>query len=101
MSSHHHNAAELTPTEQHIADAWSEVLDVRGLGGDSDFFALGGTSYQVVQVVTMLEEALGMEMPVRFFFQQPTTVAGLAQRIEVVRWQGAPDGSSDREVGQL
>ena len=108
MSSNHDGAARKprpsTGVEQQVVDAWSDVLGVEDLNADSDFFALGGDSYQVVQVITLLEGTLGIEVPVRFLFQQPTTVAGLARRIEVMRWHMVPGdgaGADGSEVGEL
>jgi acyl carrier protein len=91
-------------TAQHIADIWSLVLDRHDLDAGSDFFALGGDSYQVVQVVTLLEERLGFEVPVRLLFQQPTTIAGLTDRIAETRSRavaGDAPGADGYEVGEI
>ncbi len=43
--------APRTPTEQHIAAVWCEVLGVADLGIDDTFFALGGDSFAALKVI--------------------------------------------------
>jgi acyl carrier protein len=60
-----------------IAGAWSSVLSVDRVGTDANFFDLGGSSLQVLQVKQHLDTALGLSIPVIDFFRYPT-VAELA-----------------------
>jgi hypothetical protein len=59
---------------------WEEVLDVRPVGVDEDFFALGGHSLLGIYVVACLRERMGIELPLHRFFQAPT-IAGMADAI--------------------
>ena len=67
------------PTEQALAEIWSELLGVPGIGRHDNFFELGGHS---LLVVTMVQAALRQNLPisVRAIFTHPT-VASLAASI--------------------
>jgi acyl carrier protein len=63
-----------------IAGAWSSVLGVNRVRTDANFFDLGGSSLQVLQVKQHLDTALGLSVPVIDFFRYPT-VAELANHL--------------------
>lgn len=44
--------------EQDLVDIWQEVLGVKGVGVDDDFFDLGGNSLQAMRVRTMIRRRL-------------------------------------------
>jgi pristinamycin I synthase-3/4 len=71
--------APRTPLEEILAGMWTEVigLDRRGPGpGPEDsFFALGGHSLLATQLVSRLRSALGVELPLRAIFENPTLSA--------------------------
>jgi amino acid adenylation domain-containing protein len=76
-------AAPQTPVEELLAAIWSEVLGIERIGPQDDFFALGGHSLRVTQVLARVRETFGVELPVRGLFETPT-LAGLAAQIEAV-----------------
>ena len=82
--------APATPTEELLAGIWSEVLGVEPSIADAadDFFALGGHSLRVTQVLARVRETFGVELPVRSLFESPT-LAGLAARIDQALRAGA------------
>jgi acyl-CoA synthetase (AMP-forming)/AMP-acid ligase II/NAD(P)-dependent dehydrogenase (short-subunit alcohol dehydrogenase family)/acyl carrier protein len=67
--------------ERTIAAAWREVLGVDPIDIDKSFFALGGQSIQLVQVLAKLQSRLGREIPVVELFKHPT-VRELARFLE-------------------
>jgi amino acid adenylation domain-containing protein len=66
--------------ETQVAAIWAEILGQESVGVDQDFFALGGTSVLVVQARARLERELGVEVPLRVFFDAPT-VEGLVRQL--------------------
>ncbi len=67
--------------EAWLAAIWSDVLGVDAVGVDQDFFSLGGTSLLAIQARARIERELGVELPLRVFFECPT-VLGVAGKIE-------------------
>jgi acyl carrier protein len=70
-----------TPTEQALAEIWSEVLGLKRVGARDNFFSLGGHSLLMTQVISRVREAFQVELPIRTFFESPTVTA-LARVIE-------------------
>ncbi|MBB2910421.1 amino acid adenylation domain-containing protein [Streptosporangium becharense] len=62
-------------TEQALAAIWRELLDVGRVGVDDGFFELGGHSLMAVQLVSLIRERLGAELPIAVLFQHPTLEA--------------------------
>jgi amino acid adenylation domain-containing protein len=79
--------APRTPTERALAKTWAEILKLERIGIGDNFFELGGHSLLATQVISRVRDAFEIELPLRSLFENPT-VAGLAQRIEVLLWAG-------------
>ncbi|MFG1689131.1 amino acid adenylation domain-containing protein [Nonomuraea sp. NPDC049269] len=77
--------APRNPAEVKLAELWSAILGVRGIGIDDDFFALGGDSFKAVRAV----RDSGIQATVMDLFKNPT-----------IRAFAALDGSS-RNFGLL
>ncbi|MEV0378542.1 amino acid adenylation domain-containing protein [Nonomuraea sp. NPDC050643] len=60
-----------TPAECLVAEVWAEVLDLRRVWADDDFFVLGGHSFAATRVTGRLRERLGAPVPVRLLFEHP------------------------------
>ncbi len=72
--------APRTEIERSIAAIWREVLELERVGGDDNFFDLGGHSLLLVQVQAKLGKVLGREVPMIDLFRFPT-VAALAEHL--------------------
>ncbi|MEO4048129.1 amino acid adenylation domain-containing protein [Pseudomonas sp. CAU 1711] len=73
--------------EAQVAALWAEVLGVERVGLDDHFFELGGHSLTATRLISRLRSALGLEVPVRALFQQPTLQAFLDRALPAA---GAP-----------
>ncbi len=76
--------APRTPVEETLAKIWSELLGLDLVGIEDDFFALGGHSLLATQLVSRVRQALGVELPLRRFFEAPT-IAAIAAELQSLR----------------
>ncbi|MBA3441822.1 MAG: amino acid adenylation domain-containing protein [Pyrinomonadaceae bacterium] len=75
--------APRTPTEEALAGIWREVLGVKQVGVNDNFFRLGGHSLLLTRVISRVRAAFDVELPLRSLFEEPT-IAKLALTIEDV-----------------
>ena len=84
-----------------IVSCWSDLLENTTIGIYDNFLELGGNSLQATQFVSRLRKQFKVEMSLRNFFADPTTV-GLANRIEAATEPSAErDSSQDQDRGVL
>jgi amino acid adenylation domain-containing protein len=67
-------------TEKILIDLLEEILDLKKVSVFADFFELGGTSLQALQLITQVREIFKVDLPLRELFEAPTA-AGLAEVI--------------------
>ncbi|MFA4135847.1 MULTISPECIES: amino acid adenylation domain-containing protein [unclassified Brevibacillus] len=72
--------APRTATESRIVSIWSETLKVERISIHSSFFDLGGHSLLATQLISRLEDAFQLSIPLRILFECPT-IASLHTRI--------------------
>ncbi len=73
-----------TDAERSIAAVWRDLLGIAEVGAHDDFFDLGGDSLVVSRMAFQVRAAVGVELPLRTFFDA-RTVARLAALVERVR----------------
>jgi amino acid adenylation domain-containing protein len=91
--------APRSQVETVLATICGEALGVERLGVDDDFFELGGDSLMAVRAIFRIRKAVGVELPVRSFFDAPT-VAGLAALVEELLLSQIEE-MSEEEVREL
>jgi acyl carrier protein len=74
--------APRTPEEAKVAEIWADVLDIRPIDVEANFFDLGGHSLLATRVVTRIRETFGIQLPLRVMFDSPTIAAVAAQVTE-------------------
>jgi amino acid adenylation domain-containing protein len=77
-----------TPAEQKLAEIWSEVFRIEAVGRGTDFFEIGGHSLLAVRVLSRIQAAFEVEIPLRQIFES-STLAGLAAVIEAAGQEAA------------
>jgi len=77
-------AAPAGPTEEAIAGLFASILGRERVGRLESFFELGGHSLKAVRVLSRLNDACGVQLPLRILFDSPT-VAGLAAAVDAAR----------------
>jgi len=77
------HVAPETFAEETVAGIWRKVLGVDRVGATDNFFALGGHSLLLPQVMHQLRLAFQVEIPLRTLFTEPT-VEGLALAVEEI-----------------
>jgi amino acid adenylation domain-containing protein len=74
--------ASTTPTEEILAELWTELLALETPPGpEDDFFALGGDSLLSLQLLAAIEQRLGHRPPVASLYRS-TTLGALASEID-------------------
>ena len=79
--------APRTPEEAKIAEIWADVLEIKPIGVETNFFDLGGHSLLATRIVTRIREAFALNMPLRVLFDSPT-IAGMAEHVANARAEG-------------
>lgn len=84
-----------------VAEAWHDVLGLRDIAHDADFFEIGGHSLLGAQVIMRIRERLGLELTLATLFEAPT-ITELSNRIEALQYlDGISAPTGEREVVEL
>ncbi|WP_066267626.1 non-ribosomal peptide synthetase [Hydrogenophaga palleronii] len=78
-----------------LSRLWCDVLGVESVEPDAHFFELGGDSLLATQLMSRLRTRLGVELPIRALFENPT-LPGLARA--VMQAPAAPAESASPEA---
>ncbi|MEV5576525.1 condensation domain-containing protein [Spirillospora sp. NPDC052269] len=81
--------AGLQEAERRVAEIWSDLLDVPGLGPETDYFAAGGTSLIGVGLLRRLMRDFGVEVTFADLYAHPTARAMAARLQELAAERAA------------
>ncbi|MFF2133255.1 amino acid adenylation domain-containing protein [Streptomyces olivochromogenes] len=70
-----------TPTEERIAEIWTELLGLPHVGIHDSFFALGGHSILAIRMTSRLQDEFDVDLSIGTVFGEPT-VSRLAAAVE-------------------
>ncbi|MFM0205135.1 FkbM family methyltransferase, partial [Paraburkholderia fungorum] len=70
-----------TETERKMASMWTRLLNAPGVGIYDNFFELGGHSLLATQLLFMIRDELGVNVPLQTLMQQDT-IAALAESVD-------------------
>jgi len=94
--------APATETEQRLALIWQELLGIGQVGGNDDFFELGGDSLKATVMVAKIHKVFNLKLPSQQVFRSPT-IRGIASLVEAVDWLNTgklKQPAIDTNVGQ-
>jgi hypothetical protein len=77
-----------TPTERRVADVWAQLLLLKSVGADDDFFEIGGHSLLATQLVAKLRLEFQVSLKLRHLFERPV-LSELAEYIDRVHAEKA------------
>lgn len=82
---HESFVAPRNPVEEQVAAIWCEVLHLKEVSIEDNFFHLGGHSLLAIQVTSRIRELLKVELPIFAVFTAPT-VAALSEGLAAGSW---------------
>jgi amino acid adenylation domain-containing protein len=88
--------APTSEIEKAIVKIWEDLLGIKGIGLEDDFFYMGGHSLLASQVITRISEKFHVRLPFESLFNSPT-INALIMKIE----SEAPVKSDDPDIISL
>lgn len=82
--------------ERILTAIYAEVLDVRQVDREDDFFRLGGNSLLATRLGARVESEFGVRVPARAFYESPT-VASLTPVVAGLRAESATTASTNTD----
>ncbi len=71
-------------TEKQLVDIWMEILSVREIGVNDNFFQLGGHSLKATTMTAKIHNVFNIEVPLRVIFESPT-ISGIATCLQSMK----------------
>ena len=78
------NPGAKSSTEQKLANIWTDLLGIKTVSIDDNFFQLGGHSLLATQLTSRIRDTFNVELPLQKIFETPQ-IAPLALAIEALQ----------------
>jgi amino acid adenylation domain-containing protein len=88
------------PVEEMLAGIWAEILGLEQVGIHHNFFELGGHSLLATQVISRIQDAMDVTLPLRTLFERQT-IADLAVSLVESMMSDTDDDELDRLLAEL
>jgi amino acid adenylation domain-containing protein len=89
---------ELTPTQKKILHIWQDILKVKSLGINDNFFSVGGNSLIALVVIDRIEKEFNIGLDLRVFFDIPR-IQSIAEFIDIKSNPAiAPEEESNEKI---
>ncbi|WP_408955077.1 amino acid adenylation domain-containing protein [Natroniella sp. ANB-PHB2] len=79
--------------ERKLVDIWSEILNLKQIGTEENFFDLGGNSLAAMQLMNLIRLEYEIVIPIKEIYAQPT-IKMLVEKIKEIRDGGLEEVSS-------
>lgn len=76
-----------TPTEEILTSIWKDVLNIKTISVNDDFFTIGGHSLLATQIISRVRQTFQVDIPLRSIFDF-STVARLAAHLDIASRKG-------------
>lgn len=77
----HLESQDQTPLVFELAEIWKEVIGLKVIDTQENFFNLGGHSVQAVEIFSLINERFGIDLPISIIFEA-SSIQKLASAIE-------------------
>ncbi len=77
-------------TEQVLAEIWKDVLKMKEISTDSDFFEIGGNSIKAIKVISLIQDKLQVKVSITSFFNAPS-IQEISKHIDAKTGLQEPD----------
>jgi FkbH-like protein len=84
-----------------LAAIWCDLLGLRAIGIDEDFFDLGGHSLLAVQLLSRIHEELGVDLPDAVIYGEKLRIDNLARTIELERLGISDQATYDSMLAEI
>ena len=87
-----------TDSEKLLARVWSELLGIRQIGVNDDFFQLGGHSLHAVRLFVAIRKNYGISLPLSTLFERPS-IRPLAALLDAQSPRSKPPPAREGKTG--
>lgn len=98
-------SSEINEEEREMLDLWKTVLQeqltsTNDIGGDTDFFSVGGNSVMLVRLQAVLQDRFAVAIPLVDLFAN-ATLAGMTKKVHSIRPEISIDWSKETDISDV